>query len=184
MKKIKIAVSLMLLAGSSMVFSSCIGQFALTEKVLSWNQQIGTKFVNELVFLAFWILPVYEVTSAADLLVINSIEFWSGSNPVQAYTKVVKGDNGNYLVKCDGKGYDIINTDNGQKMRLDFDVKSQTWSVIDGDKRVPIMTFIDENHVNMITDDGQMKTVEVSQEGVTAYQWEAIENQAEMMASL
>ena len=37
-----------------------------------------SKFVNELVFFAFWILPVYEVSGLADLLVLNSIEFWSG----------------------------------------------------------------------------------------------------------
>lgn len=170
MKKRFFTVALILTALGSMLFTSCIGRFALTNKVLSWNNQIGSKFVNELVFLAFWILPVYEVTSLADLLVINSIEFWSGSNPVEAYTKVVKTENGNYLVKCDGKGYDIINTSNGDKMRLDFDVKSQTWSVVDGDKKVPFMTFIDKDHVKMITPDGKFTTVEVSEEGVVSYQ--------------
>lgn len=170
MKKRHLTVALLLAVTGSMLFSSCIGRFALTNKVLTWNNQIGSKFVNELVFLAFWILPVYEVTALADLLVINSIEFWSGNNPVEAYTKVVKTENGNYLVKCDGKGYDIVNTDNGDKMRLDFDVKSQTWSVVDGDKKVPFMTFVDDKHVQMITPDGKFTTVEVSEEGVTAYQ--------------
>ena len=33
-------------------------------------------------FIAFWIVPVYEISALADVLVINSIEFWSGSNPV------------------------------------------------------------------------------------------------------
>lgn len=170
MKKRNYTVALVLAVAGSMLFSSCIGRFALTGKVLSWNNQIGSKFVNELVFLAFWILPVYEVTALADLLVINSIEFWSGNNPVEAYTKVVKTENGNYLVKCDGKGYDIVNTGNGDKVRLDFDARTQTWSVVDGDKKVPFMTFIDDKHVQMITPDGGTTTVEVSEEGVTAYQ--------------
>ena len=76
MRKIRISVAAILLAGTSLVFTSCIGSFGLTNKVLSWNRNIGSKFVNELVFLAFWILPVYEVTALADVLVINSIEFW------------------------------------------------------------------------------------------------------------
>lgn len=183
MKKFKIAVAIVLLAGGSFVFSSCIGRFALTNKVLSWNNQISSKFVNELVFLAFWILPVYEVSSIADLLVINSIEFWSGQNPVEAYTKVVKGENGNYLVKCNGKGYEIINTTNGMKMSLDFDAKTQTWSVVDGDKKVPFMTFIDSNHVKMITPSGETKTVEINEEGVTAYQ-AIIDESLPVMAAL
>ena len=98
MKKYKIAVGAILLAGTSMTFSSCIGSFAMTNKVLSWNKQVGNKFVNELVFFAFWILPVYEVTSIADLLVINTIEFWSGNNPMSASTKAVDTDHGRYLI--------------------------------------------------------------------------------------
>lgn len=174
MKKRYFTVALLMAVAGSFLFTSCIGRFALTNKVLTWNNQIGSKFVNELVFLAFWILPVYEVTALADLLVINSIEFWSGNNPVTAYTKVVHTDNGNYLVKCDGKGYDIVNTGNGESVRLDFDARTQTWSVVDGDKVVPFMTFIDSTHVKMLTPKGDFKTVELSKDGVVAY--EAIVN--------
>ncbi len=182
MKKRHLTIALLSVCAGSMLFSSCIGRFALTNKVLSWNNQIGSKFVNELVFVAFWVLPVYEVTALADLLVINSIEFWSGNNPIEAYTKVVKTDNGNYLVKCDGKGYDIINTADGKKVRLDFDVRTQTWSVVDGDNKVPFMTFIDEGHVKMLTPQGDFKTVEISEDGVTAYE-AMVASEAPMMAS-
>lgn len=182
MKKRTLSVAIVLAATGSLLFTSCIGRFALTNKVLSWNNQIGSKFVNELVFFAFWVLPVYEVTSVADLLVINSIEFWSGSNPVEAYSKVIKTEHGNYLVKCDGKGYDIINTSNGEKMRLDYDSNTQTWSVKDGDRSIPFMTFIDESHVKMITSDGNFQTVEISEEGVTAYH-NLVSDEETLMAS-
>ncbi len=76
MKKRLIPVALVA-AISIPVFTSCIGSFALTNKLLSWNRSIGSKIVNELVFIGFWILPVYEVSALADVLVINSIEFWS-----------------------------------------------------------------------------------------------------------
>lgn len=171
MKKIKIAVSAILVAGCSLVFSSCIGSFSLTNRVMSWNRNIGPKFVNELVFFAFWILPVYEVTALADVLVINSIEFWSGENPLTASVKVVDTENGRYLIACDGKGYTVTNQTTGQEMRLDFEQDTQTWSVaVDGSEAVPFMTFIDDSHVKMLTPQGDFTPVEISQQGVMAYQ--------------
>lgn len=170
MRKIKFAVSALLLAGSSLVFTSCIGSFALTNRVMSWNNNIGSKFVNELVFIAFWILPVYEVTALADVLVINSIEFWSGDNPLSASVKAVDTDHGRYLIACDGKGYTVTHESTGQKMRLDFDVPTQTWSILDKNgESVPFMTFVDDTHVRMATPDGKGMTVPLTEEGLMAY---------------
>lgn len=170
MKKIYLTAALAFALAGSMTLSSCIGSFALTNKVLSWNNQVGNKFVNELVFFAFWVLPVYEVTSIADLLIINSIEFWSGSNPMSASTKAIDTDHGRYLVKCDGKGYDIEAPD-GSTTRLNFHEDTQTWALSpqDGGEDIPFMTFVDDTHVKMVSPDGDMIPVEVSQEGVMAY---------------
>ncbi len=71
MKKTYLSGAVALTLASSLLFSSCIGSFSLTNKLLSWNQHVGNKFVNELVFFAFWILPVYEVSALADILVLN-----------------------------------------------------------------------------------------------------------------
>lgn len=172
----KITITVIAALAGCFLFNSCIGSFALTNKVLDWNKQVGTKFVNELVFFAFWVLPVYEVTALSDLLIINSIEFWSGTNPVSASTKVIDTDHGRYLVKCDGKGYDVIDETTGQKVRLDFDQPTQTWSVdIDGQK-MPFMTFVDDTHVKMITPSGDFKVVEANADGVLAYQQMAIQS--------
>lgn len=171
MKKIKIAVAAILIAGTSLVFSSCIGSFGLTNKVLAWNKSIGSKFVNELVFIAFCIVPVYEVTALADILVINSIEFWSGDNPLTASTKVVDTENGRYLIACDGKGYTITNETTGHAVRLDFEQSTRTWSVEteDGDN-IPFMTFTDDSHVKMLTPGGGSMDVALTPEGLMAYQ--------------
>lgn len=169
MKKRYITAATVIALGGSMLFTSCIGRFALTNKVLSWNNQVGSKFVNELVFIAFWILPVYEVTGLADILVINSIEFWSGKNPLSASTKAIDTDSGRYLVKCDGKGYDVINETTGETVRLDFAEDTQTWSVEKDGKSLPFMTMIDDSHVRMIQPDGTFRTVELSEQGLMAY---------------
>ena len=75
MKKHYLTVGIALTLMASMSLTSCIGSFSLTNKLMSWNNQVGNKFVNELVFFCFWIIPVYEVTALADVLVLNSIEF-------------------------------------------------------------------------------------------------------------
>lgn len=175
MRKKHLTVALVLAVAGCFTFTSCIGQFALTNKVLSWNNSVGNKFVNELVFIAFWILPVYEVTSIADLLVLNSIEFWSGSNPIACGTKAIDTENGRYLVECDGKGYDVKNETTGESVRLDFIEDENTWAVnVDGELH-PFMTFVDDNHVKMITPSGDFQTVELSTSGVMAYTASATE---------
>ncbi len=167
MKKIILTAALAALLCTSM--SSCMGKFALTRNLYAWNEQVSNKFVNEVVFIAFWILPVYEVCGLADLLVLNSIEFWSGDNPMTASTKVIDTDHGRYLVECDGKGYDIKLESTGESYRLDFCQETQTWSLqLDGEE-YPLMTFVDDNHVSVPTADGNWQTVELSERGVLAY---------------
>lgn len=174
MKKHYLSLAVAALLGSSLLFTSCIGSFNLTHKLLNWNQQIGSKFVNELVFFAFWIIPVYEVSALADLLVINSIEFWSGSNPVaKKGTTVVEGQDGKYLVECDGRGYTITSQTDGTTCRLDYTPSDQSWSLTAQGKTYKLMTFIDDSHVKMLTPTGEFRTVELSQAGVLAYRQEA-----------
>ena len=49
MKKVYITAAMAALLLGSSTLTSCIGSFALTNRVLSWNKQVGSKFVNELV---------------------------------------------------------------------------------------------------------------------------------------
>lgn len=170
MKKKYFTVAAVMLSAGSLLFSSCIGSFALTNKLLTWNKQVGGKFVNELVFVAFWILPVYEVSALADILVINSIEFWSGSNPVAQGRTVIDGQDGRYLVDCDGKGYTITSENDGSVVRLDFDTAEQTWSATVGGETYELMTFIDDTHVSMPGLNGESVVVPLDQDGVWAYQ--------------
>lgn len=110
MRKFKISVACLILS-SSIICSSCIGSFGLWSSLKDWNNSIGNKFVNEIVFLAFHIVPVYEVAYLADIIVLNSIEFWSGANPLAdnvGSVKSVKGENGEYLVRINEDGYTIL----------------------------------------------------------------------------
>ena len=69
--------------GLTVSLTSCIGPNNLWHSVSSWNSTVTeSKFANELIFLGLHIVPVYQIAFAADGLILNSIEFWGGENPV------------------------------------------------------------------------------------------------------
>lgn len=167
MRKNVLTVGVAVALAASLSLSSCVGSFALTNRLLSWNKSLGNKFVNELVFFALWVLPVYEVSTLADLVVINSIEFWSGDNPMACGTKKIKGNDGrSYLVKCDGKGYDIVSEDDKSSVRLDFHADNNSWNVTlpSGDS-YELFAYLDDNHVVMPDN----SVVELTPSGVLAF---------------
>lgn len=118
-----------LLLSATIFLSSCIGSFGLTNKVLDWNNGIGNKFVNELVFIALHIVPVYEISVFIDAVVLNSIEFWTGDNLVAepGDTKIVKNSAGEDIqIVATENGYTVSNGETA--MNFVFDKEQQIWS--------------------------------------------------------
>ena len=170
MRKGKLILGLSVLLSGSVMFSSCIGSFALTNKVYDWNNSVGDKFVNELVFLVANIIPVYSATVFIDAVVLNSIEFWTDSNPIACNVKEVKGENGNYVVETNKKGYVITNEKTKEVVKLNFNESEKSWSVESNGQSVTFMTFVDKDHVKMYNPNGEATVVELSKAGVMAYQ--------------
>ena len=171
MRKKKLVVATVVALSASMMMQSCIGSFALFNKVKAWNEHVGDKFVNEIVFVAMWILPVYELCFTADLLILNSIEFWSGENPaLSAETKVIDGKDAQYLVARNEAGYTITNMTTKQVTRFNFNAQDNSWSLENNGEEVKLFTFVDDTHVDVINRDGGFTRVELSQAGVLAYQ--------------
>lgn len=168
MKKLNLKMAATVLICSSFLFSSCIGSFGLHGKLTSWNQSISSKFVNELVFLAFHIIPVYEIAYFADIVVINSIEFWTGSNPIAAgTTQRVKGSDGReYAITSTKDGYKVQQAD--QSMELKFDSKKKTWSVVAGGKSHKLMTLKDNGTADVCIGEGRTMSVTLDAAGATA----------------
>ena len=172
MKKRSLTLLLATTLASSVLFSSCIGSFGLTNKLLTWNRSIDSKFVNELVFIAFWIVPVYEISALADVLVINSIEFWSGSNPVAdvGAVKTVDTKNGVYTVETKTDGYHIQKEGEEKAVDLVFNEAEKTWSVEANGETTKLLKFENNDEVVMYLPDGKEMNVELNQAGVLAFQ--------------
>jgi hypothetical protein len=61
------------------LFSACLGPNKYWNKLHDWNMSVSeNRWANEGIFLVFTIIPVYGITYLADIVVFNSIEWWSG----------------------------------------------------------------------------------------------------------
>ncbi|SPD72023.1 hypothetical protein PITCH_A1150058 [uncultured Desulfobacterium sp.] len=63
--------------------AGCTGSFRLTKNVHNFTRGQANKWLDEAVFVGCIILPVYPCAMIGDGVLFNSIEFWSGKNPVQ-----------------------------------------------------------------------------------------------------
>ena len=169
MKRGKLTLVAVVLSGS-LLFSSCVGSFSLFNRLSSWNQSVGNKFVNELVFLAFNIVPVYGVAYLADALVINSIEFWSGSNPMASIgdVKKVKGENGDYLVETLENGYSITKEGETASMELIYNKELNTWNVVADGVSTELLQMNNDGTAQMTLPNGEEMTVTLDAQGVAA----------------
>ncbi|GAB6010647.1 DUF3332 domain-containing protein [Viscerimonas tarda] len=168
MKKRFLFVSAAAIMSGSILLSSCIGSFGLTNKVLSWNKTIDSKFVNEVVFIALHIVPVYEITIFADAIVLNSIEFWTGDNPVEAgIVKTVQGENGVYTVETLENGYSIKN-EKGENAELIYNKADNSWSLVENSESTKLVKFTGDNNA-IVYVNGVEQNVELSANGVLAF---------------
>ncbi len=61
--------------------TACMGQMGLTQLAMGVNLKIvDNRFARAGIYILA--APVYGITSFVDLLVVNSVEFWTGTNPI------------------------------------------------------------------------------------------------------
>lgn len=89
-----------LLSVGALSNTACFGSFPLTRKVYAFNKNVSPdKWVRELVFLAIGpLVPVYGVAGLIDVVILNSIEFWTGKEqqigalPASQTKTITRGD--------------------------------------------------------------------------------------------
>lgn len=75
-KTTSVALVVMLLG-----LAGCMGSFALTKKLYAFNDTVtDSKVINNVIFWGLTILPIYEFAILGDAVILNTIEFWTGSN--------------------------------------------------------------------------------------------------------
>lgn len=156
-----------LLLAATIMFSSCIGSFQLTNKVFKLNKSIGSKWVNELIFAACCILPVYEITLFADAVVLNSIEFWTGKKLLSnnGEKKIVKNSQGeNVEITAMENGYNLSN--GVENMNLVFNEETQVWSAEYNNVSTNLIKLVDENNAQLFLMNGETMNITLDAEGM------------------
>ena len=75
MKKTAIAAALVL----ALTCSSCLGPDNLYNSVKNWNAGLSKQdWVNEVVFIGLYFIPVYPLALFGDVVIFNTIDYWTG----------------------------------------------------------------------------------------------------------
>lgn len=127
------------LALCATTLTACFGSFNLTRKLWTFNKTVSNdKFVQELVFLGFNVVPVYGIAGFIDAVVANTVEFWSGTNPISMSS--VKLDNATLkTVTTEAAG---VRTMTITAFQADTMVSATTMQYVDGSDRVTFKTVL------------------------------------------
>lgn len=166
MKKLSLKVALVLLSGS-LLCSSCIGSFSLFNSYEKWQcNMTGNKFVNGIVGLILQPI-VGGITLFVDAVVLNTIEFWTGSNPMAVnQIQTVKGQDGRYYaVKTLKDGYEV-KAPNGEVTLFIHDQKSDSWSMSQNGQTREIIRFNADGTIQATLQSGEKLTVTNDEAGM------------------
>lgn len=152
MKKKGIAVALSLAVGLASI-QGCIGTFGLTGKVYQFNKSLGSKWVQEIAFLIMIIIPVYGIAVFIDAVILNSLEFWTGSNPVtmqpgEKEVQIVKNEGKTYQVEATQNRFHIIQLEGPEKgatADLVYNPETNTWLAGKDGELKKVAQFIDQS---------------------------------------
>ena len=130
----KTIILIVLVSLLTLTMSGCFGSFSLTRKVYDFNRSVsGEKFVQSLVMWAMFFIPVYEFAGLIDVVLLNLIEFWTGSNPIAMSDtdfeqRIYAHEGKSYEVTTTRNRYDISEIDNPENsFSFVFEVAESAW---------------------------------------------------------
>ncbi len=165
-KALKVAI----VAGLGMTsLTGCMGQMATTGLVTKFNLEVvDNRYGREGLFLL--LSPVYGIAGIADLLIINSIEFWTGTNPISGKSPAVVDTPTKNYIKVNDKldssltGVPLSSNRNIDRtsisqiddhtMQMDITYLDGTVKTLRGEKLQDSVAFyVDDQHVTTVTND-------------------------------
>lgn len=166
MKTINRLIALVILVVMLINLFGCYGSFALTKKVHEWNGSLGDKWLNTVVMWILLFVPVYNATTFIDFVVLNTVEFWTGSNPLamqdgQQNVQYASNDGKTYKITMTKNNMNIIQTigpDKGQAINITYHPETGNWTLNDGngDKVIANMS---SNNLKLLYPNGEFKEI-------------------------
>jgi hypothetical protein len=143
----------------SLTQTGCFGGFHLTRKVWSFNDGISSNnFVKTIVFYVLNIIPVYGIAGFVDVVILNLIEFWTGSNPLAMNEGDVEID----IIEKDGVAYEFMVTKNkyqittlngekaGQVAEFFYNPADLTWNYSEDGETTTLAQFTQKDGIDFL----------------------------------
>jgi hypothetical protein len=142
MRKISLVLAAVLLSQTG-----CFGSFTAIRKLWQFNDGLSSnKFVKWAAFLGLTILPVYTLFALGDVIIFNSVEFWSGTNPLADGSQVGEknirlADGSSAILRFEGdtlhvlhgeESYTFVRGDDGMRLFRDGVFVSEVVQTEDG----------------------------------------------------
>lgn len=192
MKKLTICT----LLSASVLFSSCLGSFSAFNGLRDWNDGLtNSKFVDNLVFWALNIVPVYGLFMFGDVFIFNVIEFWSGSNPIA----MNEGDREVQIVEKDGNTFEMVATKNrlqlkviegerkGDKLDLVYKPSEKSWNAVKPNGEIIKLSSFEEGFYIVYMPNGEQIKIDANatrNEGLALIQKSTVEYENCLLAEL
>lgn len=163
MKKHARLISITLVSALLLIsLSGCFGNFALTRKAYQFNESVGDKWVQQVVFWIMNIVPVYYAAGVLDVVLFNTVEFWTGSNPVamnsgQEVIKYATTENGDFQIKISQNRIYVTQTSGanaGAVAEMTFNPENNSWYLSSNGETHKIAR-VDNEYLNLIYPSGK-----------------------------
>jgi len=134
---------IVLTGAATLALGGCFGSFNAVRSLWAWNSEVSdSKWVNWLVFLGLSIIPVYLLFFIGDTLVLNSVEFWTGSNPVKV------GKDGRSVTRVATADPDRLRIEvhrNGELEQAFYFQRTETGALLILDERGQLLSMVSED---------------------------------------
>ncbi len=149
-KSFRVIALILIVSTFCMATASCMGRFELTRRLYLWNLDMN-KWLASIVLLVFIIIPVYGFAILIDWIILNVVEFYTGSNPLAANEPVTR------TVNIDGTQMTMTMYP-GEDMNIDIASVDQNGNT----KNMTVRTT-EEGLVADVEENGKKSTIEARQ---------------------
>jgi len=169
MKTITRILALLLVGIMLFNLAGCYGSFALTRKLYDWNGSVGDKWINSAIMWLFLIIPVYNAATFIDFFLLNTIEFWTGSNLVtmedgEQSIKYVSDADKTYKITMIKNNLKITETegpDKGKSITLTYSPENGNWTMNDGSNST-VIANMSKDQLKLFYPEGNSRNIDLS----------------------
>lgn len=148
----------------TLLSTSCLGSFSAFNSLRDWNDGLtSNKFLDNLIFWALNIVPVYGLFIAGDVLFFNVLEFWTGNNPIA----MAEGEEETQYATIEGQDVKMTATKNhftvevlsgeneGEILEMVYTPENKTWNAIDENGELIKLASMEDGFYMVYTPEGE-----------------------------